>query len=87
MKPWIKILIGLILGVIAGLVVGHKVDFLERIGNAFIEPLYNFQKAFEHVSNPQVRLISPPVDRLLFLELYVALYGTRQKFHKLIGAV
>lgn len=39
MKPWIKILIGLILGVIAGLVVGHKVEFLERIGKAFIDLL------------------------------------------------
>ena len=39
MKPWIKILIGLILGVIAGLALGHKVDFLDRIGNAFIDLL------------------------------------------------
>ena len=39
MKPWIKILIGLILGVIAGLVVGHKVEFIERIGKAFIDLL------------------------------------------------
>ena len=39
MKPWIKILIGLVLGVIAGLVLGHKVDFLERIGKAFIDLL------------------------------------------------
>ena len=39
MKPWIKILIGLVLGVIAGLVLGHQVDFLERIGKAFIDLL------------------------------------------------
>lgn len=39
MKPWIKILIGLVLGVIAGLVLGHSVDFLERIGKAFIDLL------------------------------------------------
>lgn len=39
MKPWIKILIGLILGIIAGLVLGHSVDFLERIGKAFIDLL------------------------------------------------
>jgi DAACS family dicarboxylate/amino acid:cation (Na+ or H+) symporter len=39
MKPWIKILIGLVLGVIAGLVVGHKIDFIERLGQAFIDLL------------------------------------------------
>ncbi|MCB1106667.1 MAG: dicarboxylate/amino acid:cation symporter [Chlamydiia bacterium] len=39
MKPWIKILVGLVLGVIAGLVLGTKVDFLERIGKAFIDLL------------------------------------------------
>ncbi len=39
MKPWIKILIGLILGIIAGLVLGHQVDFLERLGKAFIDLL------------------------------------------------
>ena len=39
MKPWIKILIGLVLGIIAGLVLGHQVDFLERIGKAFIDLL------------------------------------------------
>ncbi len=39
MKPWIKIIIGLILGVIAGLVLGHKVDILERVGKAFIDLL------------------------------------------------
>lgn len=39
MKPWIKILIGLILGVIAGLVLGQKVDMLERVGKAFIDLL------------------------------------------------
>jgi len=39
MKPWIKILIGLTLGIIAGLVLGKQVDFLERIGKAFIDLL------------------------------------------------
>ncbi|MBF5059815.1 cation:dicarboxylate symporter family transporter [Candidatus Neptunochlamydia vexilliferae] len=39
MKPWIKIIIGLVLGVIAGLAFGHKVEFLERIGKAFIDLL------------------------------------------------
>ncbi len=39
MKPWIKIIIGLVLGVIAGLVLGHKVDILERVGKAFIDLL------------------------------------------------
>jgi len=39
MKPWIKILIGLILGVITGLVLGDKVEFLDRVGKAFIDLL------------------------------------------------
>ncbi|NRA89587.1 MAG: dicarboxylate/amino acid:cation symporter [Simkaniaceae bacterium] len=39
MKPWIKIIIGLVLGVIAGLVLGSKVDILERLGKAFIDLL------------------------------------------------
>ena len=39
MKPWIKIIIGLVLGVIAGLVVGHKADLIERVGKAFIDLL------------------------------------------------
>ncbi len=39
MKPWIKIIIGLVLGVIAGLVLGHKVDIVERVGKAFIDLL------------------------------------------------
>lgn len=39
MKPWIKILIGLVLGVIAGLVLGQQIDFLERIGKGFIDLL------------------------------------------------
>lgn len=39
MKPWIKILIGLVLGILAGLIIGHKVDLLERIGHAFIDLL------------------------------------------------
>ena len=39
MKPWIKIIIGLVLGVIAGLVIGQRVDFVERIGKAFIDLL------------------------------------------------
>jgi len=39
MKPWIKILIGLVLGVIAGLVLGQKVEFLDRVGKAFIDLL------------------------------------------------
>jgi Na+/H+-dicarboxylate symporter len=39
LKPWIKIIIGLVLGVIAGLVLGHKVDILERVGKAFIDLL------------------------------------------------
>ncbi len=39
MKPWIKILVGLTIGIITGLVVGQKVDFLERLGRAFIDLL------------------------------------------------
>lgn len=39
MKPWIKILIGLVLGIIAGLALGHRVDFLDRVGKAFIDLL------------------------------------------------
>lgn len=39
MKLWIKILIGLALGIIVGLVLGHKVDFIERAGKAFIDLL------------------------------------------------
>lgn len=39
MKPWVKIVIGLVLGIITGLVVGHKVDFLEKVGQAFIDLL------------------------------------------------
>jgi len=39
MKPWIKILIGLALGIVAGIFIGHKVDFIERIGKAFIDLL------------------------------------------------
>jgi len=39
LKPWVKIIIGLVLGVIAGLALGHKVDMLERVGKAFIDLL------------------------------------------------
>jgi len=39
MKPWIKILIGLVLGVVVGLVLGHRVEFLDRVGKAFIDLL------------------------------------------------
>lgn len=39
MKPWIKIIVGLVLGVIAGLAFGHRVEFIERVGKAFIDLL------------------------------------------------
>ncbi len=39
MRPWIKILIGLVLGIIVGFLIGHKSDLLARIGNAFINLL------------------------------------------------
>lgn len=39
MKPWIKIIIGLVLGILTGLILSEKVDFLERIGQAFIDLL------------------------------------------------
>ena len=39
MKPWVKIIIGLVLGIIAGLVLGNKIDLLDRAGKAFIDLL------------------------------------------------
>ena len=43
MKPWIKILLGLVLGIITGLVMGNQViffsDLIERVGKAFIDLL------------------------------------------------
>ena len=39
MKPWIKILIGLVLGVVAGLIIGRQVEFLNQVGKAFIDLL------------------------------------------------
>lgn len=39
MKPWVKIIIGLVLGIITGLVIGHKIEILDRVGRAFIDLL------------------------------------------------
>lgn len=39
MKPWVKILIGLVLGVIVGLVVGKQLEIFNLIGTAFIDLL------------------------------------------------
>lgn len=39
MKPWLKILIGLILGVIAGLIINRQVEILSLVGKAFIDLL------------------------------------------------
>ncbi|NGX50759.1 MAG: Proton glutamate symport protein [Chlamydiae bacterium] len=39
MKPWLKILIGLILGVITGLILNRQVEILSLVGKAFIDLL------------------------------------------------
>lgn len=39
MKPWLKILVGLVLGVIAGLILNRQVEFLSLVGKAFIDLL------------------------------------------------
>jgi len=39
MKPWLKILVGLVLGVIAGLVLRRQVELLSLVGKAFIDLL------------------------------------------------
>ena len=39
MKPWLKILIGLVLGVITGLILNKQVEILSMVGKAFIDLL------------------------------------------------
>lgn len=39
MKPWLKILIGLVLGVVTGLILNRQVEILALIGKAFIDLL------------------------------------------------
>lgn len=39
MKPWLKILIGLVLGVIVGLILNRQVDFILHVGKTFINLL------------------------------------------------
>ena len=39
MKPWLKILIGLVLGVITGLILNRKIELLSFVGKAFIDLL------------------------------------------------
>ena len=39
MKPWLKILIGLVLGVIVGLIVNRQIDFFLHVGKTFINLL------------------------------------------------
>ncbi|MCB1082679.1 MAG: dicarboxylate/amino acid:cation symporter, partial [Simkania sp.] len=39
MKPWLKILIGLVLGVVTGLILNRQVEFLSLVGKAFIDLL------------------------------------------------
>ncbi|MCB1109875.1 MAG: dicarboxylate/amino acid:cation symporter, partial [Chlamydiia bacterium] len=39
MKPWLKILIGLVLGIITGLILNKQVEILSMIGKAFIDLL------------------------------------------------
>ncbi len=39
MKPWLKILIGLVLGIITGLILNKQVEILALCGKAFIDLL------------------------------------------------
>jgi Na+/H+-dicarboxylate symporter len=39
MKPWLKILIGLVLGVITGLILNKQIEILSMVGKAFIDLL------------------------------------------------
>lgn len=39
MKPWLKILVGLVLGVITGLALNRQIEFLSLVGKAFIDLL------------------------------------------------
>ncbi len=39
MKPWLKILIGLVLGVITGLILNREIELLSLVGKAFIDLL------------------------------------------------
>lgn len=39
MKPWLKILVGLILGVITGLILNRQIEFISLVGKAFIDLL------------------------------------------------
>ena len=39
MKPWLKILIGLVLGVVTGLILNRQVEILALVGKAFIDLL------------------------------------------------
>lgn len=39
MKPWLKILVGLVLGVITGLILNRQVEILSLVGKAFIDLL------------------------------------------------
>lgn len=39
MKPWLKIIIGLVLGIITGLILNRQIEFLSLMGKAFIDLL------------------------------------------------
>ena len=39
MKPWLKILIGLVLGAITGLILNRQVEILALVGKAFVDLL------------------------------------------------
>ena len=44
MKPWLKILVGLVLGVITGLILNRQIEFISLVGKAFIDLLKMFQE-------------------------------------------
>ena len=57
MKPWLKILVGLVLGIITGLILFHQVEMQSALGKTFTEFLTLVGKAFIDLLKMLVGLI------------------------------